>query len=98
MHDYRKINYKDKPFSHGKQYIIQPLSEKGIKDYFSKDSYTRNYLNKVDSNLVEEFKYHERSTDYREKKNSENGRDNIKFYKNIKEYSNFNLGITIMYY
>lgn len=66
MYDFNSLNYRNRPFSQVKQYAIHPLSDKGFKDYISKDSYARKYLNKVHPQLVEEFEQDVRRIDLEE--------------------------------
>ena len=84
MKDFKTLNYRDRPFSQVKQYAIHPLSDKGFKDYISKDSYARKYLNKLDPKLVEEFEKEDRRTEL-EEMYPENERENIRNDKYIKE-------------
>ena len=55
MIEYKELSFKEKPFTQVKHYAIHPLSEKGFNQYLSKESYARQYLNKINPKLIEEF-------------------------------------------
>ena len=55
MIDYNQLSYKDKPFTQVKKYAVHPLSDQGFNQYLSKESYARQFLNKINPKLIEEF-------------------------------------------
>ena len=53
MKDFNNLSYYDKPFNTNKFYSVHQLSDTGINQLISKESYLRSYISKVDPKIKE---------------------------------------------
>ncbi len=58
--------YKQTPFSQFKEFQVYPLSENGLKKYFSRESYNHQYLGKVNDLMLNQLDAEEKERNAKE--------------------------------